>query len=36
MNKWTRGFMISQYQGIETRILKLIALIDRETQKRTE
>jgi hypothetical protein len=36
MNKWTRGFMKSQYQGIETRILKLIARIDRETNNRTE
>lgn len=36
MNYWMRSFMISQYEGIETRILKLISLIDRETQKRTE
>lgn len=36
MNYWMRSFMISQYEGIETRILKLIAMIDRETQKRTE
>lgn len=34
MNKWMRGFMISQYEGIETRILKLIAMIDRETENR--
>lgn len=36
MNKWTRTFMIAQYEGIETRILKLIAMIDRETENRTQ
>jgi len=36
MNKWMRSFMISQYEGIESRIIDLIALIDREIENRTE
>jgi hypothetical protein len=36
MNKWIRSFMISQYEDIEGRILKLNAMIDRELDKRSE
>jgi hypothetical protein len=36
MNRWMRGFMISQYEAIEVHIINLIAMIDEELENRRQ